>query len=145
MTDYVSNKALQLLDEVEDGTLSKEGFQELKRQLDAALSTIVEELSDVTLSIKERDKLLSEKKEEVEDLRQDRKAYPKELRAARAQLQEALTAQYGRTVQVHILADLFDVTDEKWKNAIEGRLGPVSYTHLPRSNQIPEYCKRLFL
>ena len=125
VTDYVSNKALQLLDEVEDGTLSKEGFQELKRQLDAALSTIVEELSDVTLSIKERDKLLSEKKEEVEDLRQDRKAYPKELRAARAQLQEALTAQYGRTVQVHILADLFDVTDEKWKNAIEGRLGRI--------------------
>ena len=64
-----------------------------------------------------------EKEEALEDMNNDRKPYPKELKEARQLLQSALSDRYGRTIHVHILADLFDITDEKWKNAVEGRLG----------------------
>ena len=40
-------------------------------------------------------------------------------------MQRALSDRYGRKIEVHIFADLFDITDEKWKNAIEGRLGRI--------------------
>ena len=36
-----------------------------------------------------------------------------------------MSDRYGRKIEVHIFADLFDITDEKWKNAIEGRLGRI--------------------
>ena len=64
----------------------------------------------------------------VEDLKNDRKPYRKELKSARAQLQSELSSQYGRTIHVEIFGDLFDITDEKWKNAIEGRLGRIKHS-----------------
>ena len=47
------------------------------------------------------------------------------MKKARQELQRALSDRYGRKIEVHIFADLFDITDEKWKNAIEGRLGRI--------------------
>ena len=87
------------------------------------MDNLSEELQETTLSIREMSKELREKEEALEDMNHDRKPYPRELKEARQQLQSALSDRYGRTVHVHILADLFDVTDEKWKNAVEGRLG----------------------
>ena len=51
------------------------------------------------------------------------KSYPEVLTKARAALEQKLSALYGRTIKVWIFADLFDVEDEEWKNAVEGRLG----------------------
>lgn len=43
---------------------------------------------------------------------------------------------YGRTVKVQIFADLFDVSDEEWKNAIEGRMGRLKLSLITE----PEYA-----
>ena len=59
----------------------------------------------------------------IEDMQNDRKPYPAALREARAALERKLTDRYGRTVKVQILADLFHVKDDVWKNAVEGRMG----------------------
>lgn len=72
----------------------------------------------------------------VEDLKNDRKPYRKELKQARQELQNRLSTQYGRTIHVNIFADLFDITDEKWKNAIEGRMGRVKHSLVTA----PEYA-----
>lgn len=122
-TDYVSNRALQLIDDFARGEVSGKGCDELRSQLRTAVDNLSEELQETTLSIREMSKELREKEEALEDMNHDRKPYPRELKEARQQLQSALSDRYGRTVHVHILADLFDVTDEKWKNAVEGRLG----------------------
>ena len=45
----------------------------------------------------------------------DRKPYPLDLKKARQELQRALSDRYGRKYEVHIFADLFDITDEKWE------------------------------
>lgn len=122
-TDYVSNRALQLIDDFARGDVTEENCGELRTHLKAAMDNISEELSEKAVSIRELTKELREKEEALEDMNNDRKPYPKELKEARAQLQSALSDRYGRTIHVHILADLFDITDEKWKNAVEGRLG----------------------
>ena len=62
-----------------------------------------------------RKKDIKEKQDAVEDLQNDRKPYPLELKKARQELQRALSDRYGRKIEVHIFADLFDITDEKWK------------------------------
>ena len=122
-TDYVSNRALQLIDDFARGEVTEEACGELRSHLKAAMDNISDELAETAVSIRETTKELREKEEALEDMNNDRKPYPKELKEARQQLQSALSDRYGRTIHVHILADLFDITDEKWKNAVEGRLG----------------------
>ena len=122
-TDYVSNRALQLIDDFARGEVTEETCDELRTHLKAAMDNISEELAETAMSIRETTKELREKEEALEDMNNDRKPYPRELKEARQQLQSALSDRYGRTIHVHILADLFDITDEKWKNAVEGRLG----------------------
>lgn len=122
-TDYVSNRALQLIDDFARGEVTEDACDELRAHLKAAMDNISEELAEMAVSIREATKELREKEEALEDMNNDRKPYPKELKEARQQLQSALSDRYGRTIHVHILADLFDITDEKWKNAVEGRLG----------------------
>lgn len=122
-TDYVSNRALQLIDDFARGEVTEEACGELRTHLKAAVDNISEELAETAVSIRETTKELREKEEALEDMNNDRKPYPTELKEARQQLQSALSDRYGRTIHVHILADLFDITDEKWKNAVEGRLG----------------------
>ena len=122
-TDYVSNRALQLIDDFSRGEVTEEACGELRTHLKAAMDNLSEELAETAVSIRETTKELREKEEALEDMNNDRKPYPKELKEARQQLQSALSDRYGRTIHVHILADLFDITDEKWKSAVEGRLG----------------------
>lgn len=128
ISGYVSNPTLQCIDEILEGEASISAFEKLKRGIENALEMIGEELAELKDSIRRTKKELNDKKEAVEDLKNDRKPYRKDLKSARAQLQSELGSQYGRTVHVEIFADLFDITDEKWKNAIEGRLGRIKHS-----------------
>lgn len=128
ISSYVSNPTLQCLEGVLDGEVSVAALERLKCGLLSALDSISEELEDLNERIRETTRELSEKKEMVEDLKHDRKPYRRELKSARAQLQNELSSLYGRTIHVEIFADLFDITDERWKNAIEGRLGRIKHS-----------------
>ena len=132
----MSNPALQRIDEIKSGNVSKEALEKLKKQLSDALESINEEVDEIGTRISQNRKDLKEKKEMVEDLKNDRKPYRKELKQARQELQNRLSIQYGRTIHVNIFADLFDITDEKWKNAIEGRMGRVKHSLVTA----PEYA-----
>jgi hypothetical protein len=128
ISGYISNPTLQCLEEILAGNVTAAALEKLKRGIQAALESINEEIADLNETIREITKELTEKKEMVEDLKNDRKPYRKELKSARAQLQSELSSRYGRTIHVEIFADLFDITDEKWKNAIEGRLGRLKHS-----------------
>lgn len=125
ISGYVSNPTLQCIEDILHGEMSIPALEKLKRGIENALEMIEDELGELKDSIRVTKKVLDEKKEMAEDLKNDRKPYRKELKSARAQLQSELSSQYGRTIHVEIFADLFDITDEKWKNAVEGRLGRI--------------------
>ncbi len=42
---------------------------------------------------------------------------------AKSYIQEALSDEYGETIKVYILADLLQITDKSWQNAVEGYMG----------------------
>ena len=44
--------------------------------------------------------------------------------------------RYGKRIPVYVFADLFDIVDEEWKNAVEGRMGRVKYSLITA----PEYA-----
>lgn len=125
VTDYVSNRTLQLIAEFRSGEVTEESCLELKRQLSSAMDNISEERSELQMEIRDMSRELKEKTEAAEDMKNDRKPYPAELKKARQQLQNALSDRHGRKIPVYIFADLFDITDSKWKDAVEGRLGRI--------------------
>lgn len=136
ISPYISNPTLHTIEEVSDGNINEEILEKLKKQLKDTLDSIDEELQGLQENVRKTGKILAEKREIIEDLKNDRKPYKKELKKARARLQSALSDRYGRTIHVEIFADLFDITDEKWKNAIEGRLGRIKYSLVTA----PEYA-----
>ena len=78
---------------------------------------------DALSELRELRKKLSQTQEELAKLKAGSKAYPKELEQARTILQNRLYQETGKSVNVEILADLLEIRDESWRDAVEGYMG----------------------
>ena len=128
ITDYISNPVLNLIETIENGNVTEENCQELHLKIESAKQDIENEFEDYSEQKRETGKELKEKQKLVDDMKNNRKSYSENLRSARSSLERKLSDRYGRTIKVQILADLFDVADEEWKNAIEGRMGRLKFS-----------------
>lgn len=136
VTDYVSNTILNLIDDIRDGSITEDKCRELHVKLESVKQNIENEIEDYNEQKNTISRELKEKKQLVEDMKNNRKSYSERLRSARAALQRSLSDRYGDTVKVQIFADLFDVKDEEWKNAVEGRMGRLKLSLITE----PEYA-----
>ena len=127
VSDYVSNPTRNLLEQVLSGTVTEEITEKLKRGLKETFGFVMDEMEDVRDRLRAVTKECQEKKEILADLQREKKHYRKELKEVRRRLKEELSTRYGHLVQVEILADLFDITEEDWRNAIEGSLGRIKF------------------
>lgn len=123
ITDYISNPVLNLIAELGSGSVTEELCQNLHLKIESAKQNIENEVEDYSEQRREIGKELKEKKRLVDDIKHNRKPYEENLRSARTALSQQLSDRYGTTVKVQIFADLFDVQEEEWKNAVEGRMG----------------------
>ena len=128
ITDYISNPVLNLIETIENGNVTEENCQDLHLKIESAKQDIENEFEDYSEQKRETGKELKEKQKLVDDMKNNRKSYSENLRSARSSLERKLSDRYGRTIKVQILADLFDVADEEWKNAIEGRMGRLKFS-----------------
>ena len=127
VSDYLSNPLRHLIADVCTGDVTEEKIQKLKRMLNDTYESVNEELDDMKRDHREAESAYQEKQEILKDLKSDKKHYKKELKEAKRRLESELSTRYGKTVHVEVLADLFDVADEEWRNAIEGRLGRIKF------------------
>ncbi len=134
ITDYVSNPVLNLIETITEGTVTEEICQDLHLKIESVKQEIENELDDYSEKKRENTKELKEKQRLVDDMKNNRKSYSETLRSARSALERKLSDRYGRTIKVQIFADLFDVEDEEWKNAIEGRLGRLKFSLITEPN-----------
>lgn len=61
--------------------------------------------------------------DEIATLNSGRKPYPSPAENLKKAIQKGLSEKYGEEIAVDFLADLIEVTNNEWKNAIEGVLG----------------------
>lgn len=91
------------------------GFEELKREVD-----------DYRAELKKRADQLKSAVAELEitvaGLKKGIKPYPDEVTTLKRLLEEELFARHKKAVSVSILADLLEIRDQEWRNAIEGYL-----------------------
>ncbi len=123
ITEYVSNPMLNKISEFCQGNITEHSCEALRSSILTTKENIEEEYEDNNEQRKEVWKLLLEKRKLVEDINNNRKPYSEHLKKAKGALSQRLSTIYGRTIRVEVFADLFDVEEEAWKDALEGKLG----------------------
>lgn len=121
--DVVSNQMLWDIEKFMKETITEEELTRLKESFKEVCEELEEQRQEAQMSLRKVKKEEKEAREELKDLKQGKKAYPKELEEARYELRNRLHEKCGKFINVQILADLLDVKDEAWHNAIEGYLG----------------------
>ena len=121
--ETASNQVLWDIEKFCKGTISGEEIQRLKAGLKETKEEAERQRQEAVSEIRSLQKEAGILEQDLMELRLGKKAYPKELEAARRELRLKLYDTLGKDVQVRILADLLDIRDEKWRNAIEGYLG----------------------
>ncbi len=122
-SDITPNQTIWDIEKFVEKTISKDEIERLKNSLFNIKEELEEERRELDSKVRKIKKEEQELREELKELKQGHKAYPKELEEAKFELRTKLTEQYGKFVNVQILADLLDIKDERWHNAVEGYLG----------------------
>ncbi|WP_077609183.1 ATP-binding protein [Clostridium sp. Marseille-P2415] len=121
--ETTSNQTIWDMEEFEKNTVDEEKLNRLKKSIAGMQKETEEtrkEAEGALRDIRKKERLTSE---ELTQLKTGNKAYPKYLERARSFIRQRLLEETGRAVEVHVLADLLDIRDETWRNAVEGYLG----------------------
>lgn len=121
--DVTYNSVIWAIEELEKGRVSEGELQKLQRDLKDIREEVREQVQDAKNRLRDLKKEEKQAADELTRLKQGDRAYPAEVEQARAFLLRRLAEQTGRQVQVEVLADLLDIRDERWRNAVEGYLG----------------------
>ena len=121
--EMTSNQTIWDIDRFASGGITLGELKRLKNALAQMRNELEEERREIDGELRRIKKEEKESREELKELKQGRKAYPKELEAARIELQNQIYKRTGTFVNVKILADLLDIRDERWHNAVEGYMG----------------------
>ncbi len=121
--DSVSNRTLWDIEAFEQGKITEEELNRLKGDLAEVRKDVAKQQQDAQGELRELRKKMTQAQGELAQLKAGNKAYPKELEQARTILQNRLYQETGKSVNVEILADLLDIRDEAWRNAVEGYMG----------------------
>ena len=115
-------KKVEQLSPEDFGHMDLSVFETVQRAMRAFKNQLDESYYDV-------EKLLAQKKQEYDSnsaaiakLQRGIKDYDKRLLRLQQLLEGELVKKFGQNVHVYILADLLEITDEKWQGAIEGYL-----------------------
>lgn len=121
--EVTSNQTIWDIDKFANGSISEGELDRLRNSIQEMRREVEEERRDADSELRNIKKEERDAREELKELKQGRKAYPRELEEARYELRSKLHEKTGKFVNVQILADLLDVRDEKWHNAVEGYMG----------------------
>ncbi len=121
--DIVSNQTLWDIDKFIEGNISEGELERLKESFTGIQEELEKSRQDNDALFRRKKKEEKEAREELTALKQGKKAYPREVEEARFELRNRLHEECGTFVNVQILADLLDIRDERWHNAVEGYLG----------------------
>ena len=121
--DITPNQVIWAIEKFADRSISEEELVRLQEGLKDLQEELEDQRREADADLRRIKKEEKEARAELKELKQGKKAYPRELEEARFELRNRLHERCGKFVNVHILADLLDVKDERWHNAVEGYLG----------------------
>lgn len=121
--DMASNAILWDVEKFCKYEIEKEELETLKGSIRELREEVTEEREGLASQLKEIRKEYREINAELSELHKGSKAYPREIVEARQYLYQTLSEKNGKAVKVSVLADLLDIAEERWRNAVEGYMG----------------------
>ena len=121
--DVTPNQVLWDIEKFAGEKISEEELERLTEGLRDIQEELEEHRQETDAKLRRIKKEEREARDELKALKQGKKAYPRELEEARYELRNRLHERFGRFVNVQILADLLDLKNERWQNAVEGYMG----------------------
>ena len=121
--DMASNAILWDVEKFCKYEIETEELETLKRSIQELREEVIEERDGIASQVKELRKEAKEVNGELSELHKGSKAYPREIIEARQYLYQTLSERNGKAVKVSVLADLLDIAEERWRNAVEGYMG----------------------
>jgi uncharacterized protein YPO0396 len=103
--------------------MDREKLADMKADLEQARENLQNDRLDVEEKLKAYRREVDEINEEIKQLENGKKAYPTYLEEAKNYIKEELYKRYDKEIEVHILADIIEVVDDSWRNAVEGYMG----------------------
>ena len=118
--DY--GKIVAFMDQLEENQIWDFPFVQTAKELES----LQRELHEYKAELNNRGNQIRKNKEELEatiqNLEKGIKPFPEQVSALKRLLEEELFAAHKKTVDVFVLADLLEIRDQTWPNAIEGYL-----------------------
>lgn len=121
--EITSNQTLWDIGEFENRSVNEETLNRLKRSLKEMKADVEKQRQETVSRLRQIREKESAAEEELVKLKAGNKAYPAILEEARSYIQRRIFEETKKSVFVHVLADLLDIKDENWRNAVEGYLG----------------------
>ncbi len=94
---------------------------EIERAFAESESSIQNQLADTKAELTVLNKDIEQLSKEIKDLEQNKLTYDRNVTMLKEAIQREFSAR-GIVSEVHILADLLEISDSKWQNAVEGYL-----------------------
>lgn len=102
--------------------ITKENLLELKEKISSFKKRVSSLATTIAKTISNASKKIQELRNEEANMKQGKKPYSQKLMLIKNELQSELTRKYNKEIDVNIFADLIDIKDVSWANAIEGYL-----------------------
>ncbi len=122
-TDYFEPSGKALLESFLEAKATHEDIVRLKTLFSHLKAEFMKEMEELSAKRKELRKQLLEIMQEMEILKKGQKAYPTYLLEARDYITRQLEQEYELPIEVNLLADVIEVSNEEWLGAIEGYMG----------------------
>lgn len=113
-------------------------MENMKAAIQTTRENIQKDKDDLMVTIRELKTKIADITGQIITLKSGQKAYPANLLEAKQYITEELERFYETPVQVDILADLLEVKNEEWRNAVEGYMGGNKLTLMVP----PNYAKK---
>lgn len=121
--EIIPNQILWDIEKFREGSITGEDIERLKTGLSEVKKEVERERQEAAAEVRAIRRDVKALEADLSELSMGKKAYPGELEAARSEIQRKFYDVLGKHIPVRILADMLDIRDEKWRNAIEGYLG----------------------
>ena len=105
------------------GDTSVKYFEDIRDIYENALSMAKPVAEHYSEKKRDKSRHIDRLKTEIATLNSGKKPYPANAVKLKNAIQKGLAEKYGKDISVDFLADLIDITDDEWKNAVEGILG----------------------
>lgn len=135
--DLLSDKEKSYIQKYIEYKADRSDMGKIRDSLTKVRESIEKEREEVLVTLKELGNKMAEITGQIASLKTGQKAYPAYLLEAKEYIANELAKIHGKPIEVHILADLLEVKNEEWRNAVEGYLGGSKLTLLVP----PDYAK----